>query len=444
MSDEKTNMRCCICESTDKWKCVDEYRVIAKGMHICMGCGFVSYPSLYKTEKEIIEFYRQDYRRKPSIGNLYTGNRKLLFHDIFLRPVFDEWKKKGIEAPVIGEVGSAYGLFLNWIRATFFPKAELHGTELTTGFKRVAFHEYGLNLKDDLDPNVKYDMICSYKVAEHQMDVDKKLLQYKNMLKEDGLLYISVPTWFDRLTNFGMDGTIDLEYYYDPSHINVWTRKLFESLLKKVGLEVIKYNDTLYGDTYLCKRNDELMLEARAVETPSKVIEMMAKIKKAYEHFSKHEYKEAIEAWPRFPLGWANYYENNRALFHKNGNPNFEDIFNHFCKPFLELCPTEVDAYRFAADLNMRYDRYPHAIEYLQKALSMRDNTPVLLSMLSHCFYQLALKEQNQAKKNDLILTARNIQKHIAKIDLQSVPEAINWIYAYSAELPTPFENKAA
>jgi len=440
-------MRCLICDSTDKWKNADQYRLVPKKMEICMGCGFVSYPSLYKTEAEMIEYYRKEYRKAPSIGNLYTGNRKLLHHDIMLRPIFKEWIEKGINSPVIGEVGSAYGIFLNWVRSQFFPKGEFHGTELTTTFKRVAFHEYGLNLKDDLDPNVKYDMICSYKVAEHQMDADKKLLQYKELLKENGLLYISVPTWFSTLTNFGMEGSFDIEYYYSTNHVNVWTRSLFESLLKKVGFEVVKYNGTLYGDTYICKRNDELMKEPRFVENPEEIIKKMAAIKKAYDAVTNHDYKAAFEAYAKFPIAYRNYYENTRANFHKGGfEPKFEDIFNHYVKPAIDACPNEVDGYQFAADLCMRYGRYATAIEYLQKALSLRDNSATLLEMLGHCFRQMAIKEKeagNAEKSINLLTTSRDIFRHIARIDLQQMPGAINWIYSDSSEIPTPFEKES-
>ena len=94
-------MNCVICGSND-WTNVDEYRFKPSGMSICNTCSFVSYPVKWKTEEEIKEHYRTDYRNPPTSGNLYSGQRKLHFHNVFLKPLFDEWKKEGrIEPEVV-------------------------------------------------------------------------------------------------------------------------------------------------------------------------------------------------------------------------------------------------------------------------------------------------------------------------------------------------------
>ena len=128
-------MRCIICDATDKWTNVDEFRHAKKGMCICEGCGFVSYPELYKTESEIKEHYRNDsYRQAPGAANLFSGQRKIHYHEAFLRDTFDKWvdgKKKDLS---ICEVGSAYGLVLAYFRG-IFPDAKITGTELTLSFR---------------------------------------------------------------------------------------------------------------------------------------------------------------------------------------------------------------------------------------------------------------------------------------------------------------------
>ena len=85
-------MRCLICESND-WENVDEHRVIEKGMSICKNCGFVSYPSLWKSEEDIKKYYQEDYRKPPIAGNLFSGQRKLYYHEAFLAPLFKEWRE---------------------------------------------------------------------------------------------------------------------------------------------------------------------------------------------------------------------------------------------------------------------------------------------------------------------------------------------------------------
>ena len=196
-------MRCIICDKSE-WENVDQFRQKKQGMSICKSCGFISYPAKWQEKEKVIEFYRKEYRNPPTDQNLYQGQRKIHYHQEFLaEPVLQKWHKEGKKDPVIFEVGAAYGLVLAWFKnmrdpsgVPFFPSADLNGSELTKSFKRNAYHEFGLDLKDDFDDTKKYDLIMSYKVAEHMLDVDLEILRYKKSLKPDGKLYISVPTWF--------------------------------------------------------------------------------------------------------------------------------------------------------------------------------------------------------------------------------------------------------
>ena len=156
-------MRCVVCSSND-WENVDEYRDLQKhdgkdvGMSICKTCGFVSYPEKYKTDEEIKEYYRKDYRGgPPTYGNIVTGRRKLGYHEHFLKEVILKWRDDKVK-PVIGECGSAIGMVMHWFKQVV-PGCEVHGTELTTNYRRVAKNEYGIELKEDFDLTKKYDLI---------------------------------------------------------------------------------------------------------------------------------------------------------------------------------------------------------------------------------------------------------------------------------------------
>ena len=440
MSEEtKPNMRCCVCDSTDKWENVDEYRMAPKGMHICNGCGFVGYPEKYQTEEEIKEHYREDYRPAPSINNLYTCVRKLHFHEAFLHDTFDKWKKEGKTKPKVLEIGAAFGTVLNWVRSQHFPEAELNGTELTTSFRRVAYHEYGLNLMEEPDLSKKYDIIMSYKVAEHQMDVDKRLAEYREALSDDGLLYISVPTWFDQMTNFGMEG-FDLEYYYHPDHINTWTKKLFEQVLKKAGFEIIKHDGLVYDDTYLCKKaKPSTELE---YEDPVKIKKIMDRIKQAYLLASEGKFKDALEVYPKYVGAWQNHYEHTRAQLHKEkqNQVSFKDIKELYIEPMMKYCGETFDTLRFSGDLAMRYENWDNALKFLEKALEIKRANPGILHSIAECYRQIELREKDAKKKIQLRAQALQVSRFLSDADLQARPQAITCIYADAAKIPTPFE----
>lgn len=427
-------MRCIVCDQND-WKNVDEYRHAKKGMSICKNCGFVSYPELYKTEDEIREFYRKDYRPPPTINNLYTGYRKLNYHNKHLSPLFEKWADDGKTEPKVFEVGAAYGMLLDWIKRRI-PGAEVGGTELTESFKRVAKHEYNLDLVDDIDLTQKYDLIISYKVAEHQMDADKRLREYAEALTDDGYLYVSVPCWFKRMTNFGVPG-FDIEYYYDTSHINVWTQKLFETVLKKAGLQICYHDGVTYDDTYICKRNDALMDEAPEYENPDGIELIMENIKKATLAYENGDIDGAIDAFPDFPDAWFARYEKYRAESHRDQQKvSFEDLGKKFIDPMMEATGNSFEAYRFAGDLAMRYNHYGFATEMLGECDKMRPGQGAVLLPLSHCYREMAKAEKDPKKKMALQKNAMSLCVHISQVDLQSRGEATSWIYFDQAQIP--------
>lgn len=474
-------MRCLVCDSND-WKNVDQYRTQPKGMSLCKKCGFVSYPERVGNQKkqdELKDYYEKDYRKPPTAMNFHTGERKLQFHHHFLEPLFSKWKRYGKKAPVVTEIGAAYGMFLHWVRKNW-PDAEVHGTELTESFRRNAWYEYQIYLDKEFDESLKYDLVSSYKVAEHIPDVDKEIRKYALSLKGEyadvapmykeldelvelekeaegdtklgdkiallkekiakkeaamGCLYISVPCWFDKMTNFGVGG-FDLEYYYHPDHINVWTRKLFETVLKKCGLRIVARNHTFYDETYLCVRDDSLMKEEPEHEDPKKIELILKKIQQADAFSKEKKYKEAVETFSNFPLAWQGCYELARADLHKEGG--FDAALKKVLEPAWKACEDNADIAIFIGDVALRYQKYKESIEWLDRALNLRPNNPAILKVLAACFRDMAKNTPDPAQKLKYTEQARNVMRHLSEVSKQAFDEALTWIYFDNATLPMP------
>lgn len=429
-------MRCVVCDHNE-WENVDKYRLKKEGMAICKHCGFISYPDKWQDEEAIKAYYRKTYRPGPKIQNWHSGQRKLHFHNSFLKPLFDKWKAAGIEKPVVGEVGAAYGLFLNFVRDVY-PGAEVHGTELTLSYRRNAYHEFGIELTEDFNDQIKYDLIASYKVAEHQCDVDKLLIKYKEALKPDGHLYISVPTWFGKLYNFGAGG-FDLEYYYSPNHINVWTRKLFEVVLRKCGLKVLKVNDTMYDETYLCVRDDSLMAGPFEYENYEEMIQKLQKVKEAGLAFTEGDFEKAIAAWPNFPDAHGSLYEGSRAQVHKLGIEGVKAVIERAIKD----CKGAPEVLCLAADLNMRYDRWEDAIKLFERVLALRPGFSPAIKGISQCLRQIghkALRESDFPTAFEHLEKAREVARFLRKVSAADEYEAVNWCYDDNSRIPMPSE----
>jgi len=430
-------IKCIICDS-DNWTNVDEYRIKKSGMCVCDNCGFITYPEIVKADAKLKDYYREEYRKPPTFGNLCTGQRKLYYHEYFLRDTFAAWKESG-KKPVCTEIGAAFGMALNMIRHKF-PDGDFSGTELTKSFRRVAWHVYQLNLSEEFDASKKYDLISSYKVAEHQPFIDKYLRQYVESLADDGLMYISVPTWFGPMTNFGAAG-FDLEYYYHTNHINVWTKNHFEVLLDKVGLEIIKHDDKMYDDTYLCKRNDSLMQKKYDWPMIAKqdTIKKLEAIKKSSEAMTDGNYEAAIAAWPNFPTAWICQYEVTRKQQDELG---FDKIIAGFIANAKVACEHSVDILMLEADVCMRYNQWDNALGVFKSVLSQKPAHPVAVINTGHCLRNMVNASTDADVKTKLLEESSKTMEYLKEISLQSVNEATNWLYQDSANLPTPHEEK--
>jgi SAM-dependent methyltransferase len=437
VNEEKkpVEFRCPICDTTSIPRNVDEFRHKPHGMAMCETCGFVSFPQIVADMVGLKEYYREEYRDAPSVQNLYAGQRKLNYHGAFLGDLFRKWKTDGKAAPVVGEIGAAFGMFLGWVKQ-HFKSAEVSGTELTLTYRRNAWHEYGIFLSEDFDDKKQYDLIASYKVAEHQPNVDKELRRYVLALKPDGHIYISVPIWFGVMNNFGKSG-FELEYYYHKNHINVWTRTHFETLLRKVGLRIVKQDHAMYDSTYLCVRDDEMMKEEPKYESPAQVLQWLEAVKKASVAFDQGDFAGAIRAWPNFPDAHVGNYEANRAAMHKKG---FEVIKAEVLAPALTACPDSPHITLFAADLHMRYGLWEEALKWLEKSVGLRPNDPAALMNLSQVYRQMANAATDPKEKARLFTESREVARYVMTVSEQMRPEAKTWVFNDNARIPMPSE----
>lgn len=87
----------------------------------------------------------------------------------------------------------------------------------------------------------KYDLITSTEVVEHLKSPMDYFRQFKEMLKDDGLL--SVMTLFHPKNK---DEFIKWHYMRDMSHISFYTPKTMEVIGKKIGLKVVYTNGKRY------------------------------------------------------------------------------------------------------------------------------------------------------------------------------------------------------
>jgi len=336
--------------------------------------------------------------------------------------------------PDVLEVGSAFGMVLDFFKRHI--ECNIYGTELTESFRRNAFHEYNVELIEDFDDTKRYDLIMSYKVDEHIIDADKELRRRVECLKDGGYIYVSVPCWFGKMHNFGVGGW-DIEYYYHPNHINVWTKDQFEYVLKKVGLKVIKQDHEMYDDTYLCVRDDSLMKTEMPKFDFNETISNLKKIKIASDMASEKKFAEAVEVWPRFPYAWAGFFEMNRAKLATQG---FDYVMEQAINPAVAACgENDFDILNFKADMLMRFDRFKEALDVWDHALQVRPNSPGCLTNAALCYRALANNAADENTRINCFINARNLSRILAQTSQQMREQAITWIYSDNANIPIDY-----
>jgi 2-polyprenyl-3-methyl-5-hydroxy-6-metoxy-1,4-benzoquinol methylase len=382
------------------------------------------YPGKYKTEEEIKEYYRKDYRGAPQVQSLYTGERKLNYHAYFLTPLFEEWRKLGIDKPVIGEIGSAFGMFLNWVRGQI-KDADLSGCELTTAMRKVAKYEYGINLTEEFDFTKKYDLIVSYHVLEHQLDPDINLKKYAECLKPGGVMYLSAPVWFRDADN-SASGSFNIEEYWHPNHINYWSDKHFDWIIAKSGLEPIVKNTEIYGNTYLLKKSDKVAVMPEF--NPAENLDYADRAYKCWMAINKNETALAIDLLPNCTTAWIHHYEFNRAKFDKD-----KDALNKFIDQASKDCPTSGNLQILLGDIRTRYEEYDLALDHFGKALRLKPNNPTIIMGIANCYRMKAKKETDPVVAGQLTHKCIDALSFVRQNSMEFRDKAISWLfYDYS------------
>ena len=274
------------------WQDIDYITLDEKcDMKICKECGFVTYD--YVELDRLTDNYD---RQRPVLnsGNIITCNRKNEYHETFLKEMLmgeecRDWN--------VLDVGCAQGSFLDSLAG--YGLHNLYGTEFSTAFRAFGKHEYRLNITKEIDESVKYDFISYYHVLEHCQHPDKELQKARELLEDDGYLYIAVPTWFDKLEQDSGSDVGSFEELFHMNHVNCFTKQSLHNIINTNGFEIIKENEHIYGLTVLCKKSDIKMLVV--LEDYKEIVKTLSNHKEAISLLHAKQFDDALKLEPKFP-----------------------------------------------------------------------------------------------------------------------------------------------
>jgi tetratricopeptide (TPR) repeat protein len=396
-------MKCYVCESED-WFIKKDLNP-KKEVGICKNCGNIAFLLKDNDEKKLDEFYKFGYRTTPNSGNLITTTRKLGYIKIFLKDYLKD--KKDL---ICGDIGAATGYLCNFLRSI---GNKATGSEKTLLFRRFSEYYYGIPLTEELESKHKYDLISYYHVLEHLCYPDKKLLKYRELLKDDGIMFISVPEWLYELTDLSAYNKLSIENYFHENHLNCFTNQSFKNLMNKCGLEIIKEDHEQYGITVLVKKCEPKEI----IKEDWKLInEKINRIKNAIDLFHQNKLKEALDLWNLFPDAQMRLIYD---VYRKDENRQAEEF-----KRILEKYPFNV-AYRVGrAVWHYQFSRYEESMMDFEWALKIKPHEDYMM-YIGWCLDRLnkphdALKYFDQAQT----------------INPTKWNECTNWICSICSKMP--------
>lgn len=154
-------------------------------------------------------------------------------------------KRKGL----LLDYGSGVGTFTDEMKRHSW---EVRGLEPDGDARQVALAQYGISLQDTSElfnfPPGTFDAITLWHVLEHVHDLAACIQQLKQVLKEDGKIFIAVPNYTSAdAENFGEQWAA----YDVPRHLYHFSPRSMQTLMERFGLKVIRYTPMWYDSFYI-------------------------------------------------------------------------------------------------------------------------------------------------------------------------------------------------
>lgn len=369
----------------------------AVGFKVCRNCGFVTYD--YQDDAELKRRYAMN-RTFITVNNLLTQNRKMEFHEHFLKAHLAKINESFLD------YGCSIGSLVDYASMWAF---DAWGLEMNEVDRKVAIGYGGIKCaatREEL-PDQQWGGIAFYHVLEHLQHPEEALQWAFDHLGKDGFIYVAVPIYGNTLEEASGSVCEDWENLYHLNHVNCFSYQSLKNLFSKVGLDIVQDDRAAYGYTCILKRGESVGL---VKEDYTEIEARLEKQKKAVELLKEGNPVEATEVWPCFPDAWIaqslkmeNYFDfknNTETLLKaievcgehpkileqlgsvylqwdevKKGekflSPNTLEAERIF-KRLLEIRPGNENVYFFLGIIEAHYKKDPIAAKaYLQKAVAI-------------------------------------------------------------------------
>ncbi len=254
-------MKCFVCKNESEFTKLSP-EVCTTPNHICYSCGLIFIPG----SASLQDYYKKDgyYKKSPN-----RGLRKEIVSKKLLESLGQERLntiRSKLEIPFdkknVLDVGCGYGHLLYAVKKNC--GSRVRGVEPSAEIAAVGEKYFDIEITPEVLENFKaedkYNIILCSHTLEHVDNPISFLKKLKELLAEEGLIYIEVPNVMKPTGGF------KLKNFFYSEHLQTFSERNLEILLNRCGLEVVAYNsdDFLY---FLVQKSESPITKTKSIRS---------------------------------------------------------------------------------------------------------------------------------------------------------------------------------
>jgi 2-polyprenyl-3-methyl-5-hydroxy-6-metoxy-1,4-benzoquinol methylase len=234
----------CICGHNDDMHIanIDRYKIPLTTV-LCQSCGLMRSDPYYNSDT-LSGFYKDEYRGIYN-GNIYPSDNffkeQVVFGGDIYKFITKEYFKSDINNKKIFEIGCGAGGILKYLSDK---GNRVYGCDFGEDYIKFGVNKGLKNIvTGDIDALFKFgkaDVIILNHVLEHFPDPVKQLNKIKNLLREDGILYVAVPGVYQIHDNY-----TELALFLQNAHVFHYTLKTLTAVLNRAGYYYVGGNENI-------------------------------------------------------------------------------------------------------------------------------------------------------------------------------------------------------
>ena len=207
---------------------------------LCLNCGLVMHMPV-PDESDIEAYYANQYRRDYH-GERLPSPRRIMRAWNNGQRILKQLRPHIPAASAVFEVGAGIGCNIKSFEEAGFSASAIEPNKDFNQYTRHVLHADVANVNlYDLDGDASKDVVLLTHVIEHFVSPTRALMAIRNLIRDDGYLYIECPNVA------GPFATFDRMFHY--AHIYNFSPNTLVALAKKCGYEVVRsFKDERHPD----------------------------------------------------------------------------------------------------------------------------------------------------------------------------------------------------